>query len=66
MYQLFRRPPMTGNTPPPARSAAVAKRRLCAALPADRALPAGRHDDSKRLLSRLLQEDLCPPERRPA
>ncbi|MEI7644593.1 MAG: hypothetical protein WCJ55_09975 [Chloroflexales bacterium] len=54
------------DTPSSAQSAAVAKRRLHDTLPMDRAQAVARHDDSERLLSYLLQEDLSPKERIPA
>lgn len=64
MYQVSKHPSAMLDASHATRSAAVAKRRLHAALPIDRARAAAHHDDAKLLLIRLLQEDLCPQERR--
>jgi hypothetical protein len=66
MHQLFRQPPTVRYASHSTRSAAVAKRRLHAALPVDRARAEAHYNDPTLLLVRLLQEDLGPQERRPS
>ncbi|MEI8307320.1 MAG: hypothetical protein WCF99_09665 [Chloroflexales bacterium] len=56
----------TTDAPSGTQSAVVAKRRLRDALLVDRSHSSVHRDDSEGLLIRLLQEDLCPRERRSA